>query len=62
MEGGGVYRPPFVFLPLLEISLGNQYLKFLDLSKLFESNLKYGTESRQRARGLNNTINGLHSE
>ena len=27
--------PPFVFCPLLKISLGKSYLKILDLAKLF---------------------------
>ena len=32
--GGTVVRPP-CFRPLLKIHLGNPYLKFLDLTKLF---------------------------
>ena len=34
--GGGLYAPPsLIFCPLLKISLGNPYLKILDLTKLF---------------------------
>ena len=35
--GWGTLRPPpiLVFCPLLKISLGNPYLKILDLTKLF---------------------------
>ena len=56
------FKPTVVFCPLLKISVGNTYLKILDLLKLFvadshmnnekksftpsQSTMKYGSENR----------------